>query len=300
MLTPRAGQPYRGRFAPSPTGPLHFGSLLAALASYLDARHQRGQWLLRMEDLDRPRIQAGAADAILRTLEAHGLTWDGPVLWQSTRDAAYAQALARLATQDLLFYCTCSRNDLAAHQRYPGTCRPRRTPPSAPHAVRIQVPPLEVTVQDAIQGHYLQQLARDCGDFVVQRRDGLFAYQLAVVVDDAAQGISHVVRGADLLESAPRQHWLATRLGLPPMHYAHIPVLADAQGQKLSKQWLAPALSNEQASANLYTALNLLGQTLPTDAWGAPVSVLLDWACSHWQLSAVPKGHQLTHYLGIS
>ena len=291
--------PYCGRFAPSPTGPMHFGSLLAALASYLDARSHGGRWLVRMEDLDRPRERPGAADDILTALEQHGLHWDGPVIRQSTRDAAYAAALARLAEQDLLFYCTCTRSQLRGLPVYPGTCRQRRKAPATSHAIRIRVPDQHVSFEDRLQGPQSEQLARDCGDFIVRRRDGLFAYQLAVVVDDAWQQVTHVVRGADLMDSTARQRFLADSLHLAPVSFAHIPVIAGPDGRKLSKRWQAQPLQPGTASASLFSALSALGQAPPADAWGAPVNELLDWAHHHWRWSAVPRERQSSLICGL-
>ncbi|MDX9952048.1 MAG: tRNA glutamyl-Q(34) synthetase GluQRS, partial [Methylophilaceae bacterium] len=240
---------YRGRFAPSPTGPLHFGSLVAALASYLEARQQQGEWLLRMEDLDTPRNMPGAADAILRSLEAFGFEWDGPVVYQSERHDLYAAALARLQEDGLVYPCGCTRKEIADSAIhgiegaiYPGTCRSGLPPGKTARAWRIRAENRTIGFDDAIQGHVAQNLARDIGDFVLKRADGFYAYQLAVVVDDADQGITHVVRGADLLDSTPRQIYLQQVLGLPAMHYAHIPVVLNAQGEKLSKQTQAAAV----------------------------------------------------------
>lgn len=274
---------YRGRFAPSPTGPLHMGSVLAALASFLDARHQQGQWLLRMEDLDPPREVAGAADSILRTLERLGLHWDESVCFQSKRLPAYAEALQHLRSADLLYCCRCSRSELADQQTYPGTCRALQYAIDGAGALRCRVPSVRLGITDRLQGRFEQHLGEDVGDFVVRRKDGLFAYQLAVVVDDGWQRISDVVRGSDLLDSTPRQRFLQQCLGLPALRYAHIPLLVNAAGQKLGKQQLAAAVDVLPPHTVLWRALTYLQQSPPTVLLGAPVQQQLEWAIAHWQ-----------------
>lgn len=287
--------PYTGRFAPSPTGPLHFGSLVAALASWLDARAAGGRWLVRMEDLDRPRCDPASADAILRQLEHYGLAWDGAVLYQSHRDDAYLVALDALRERRAVFACTCTRARLAQARRnaegeivYPGTCRQRTAPGSARHAWRVRVDDVSIHFHDRVHGRLQQDLAADVGDFVVRRADGLFAYQLAVVVDDAFQGVTHVVRGADLLRNMPRQIFLQRLLGLPTPAYAHVPLVTNAAGQKLSKQSLAPALPERGRRAVLAEALAALGQPPPPDLAGADVGTLLAWAVPGWRIQDVP------------
>jgi glutamyl-Q tRNA(Asp) synthetase len=281
--TPSRAADYRGRFAPSPTGPLHMGSVLAALASFLDARHHKGQWLLRMEDLDPPREVAGAADGILRTLERLGLHWDESVCFQSKRLPAYAEALQHLLASDLLYCCRCSRTALADQQTYPGTCRARQYAIDGPGALRCRVPSVRLGITDRLQGLFEQHLGVDVGDFVVRRKDGLFAYQLAVVVDDGWQNISDVVRGSDLLDSTPRQRFLQQCLGLPALRYAHIPLLVDAAGQKLGKQQLAAAVDALPPHTVLGRALTYLQQSPPAELLAAPVQQQLDWAIAHWQ-----------------
>jgi glutamyl-Q tRNA(Asp) synthetase len=285
-----------GRFAPSPTGPLHVGSLVAALASWLDARAAGGRWLVRMEDLDRPRCDPGAAATILRQLEAYGLTWDGAVIYQSQRDAAYAAALDALRAQGAVFACTCSRSQLAQAPRnaegetvYPGTCRLHAVPRMEKHAWRVRVENVSAHFDDHIHGALRQELAVEVGDFVVKRADGLFAYQLAVVVDDAFQGVTHVVRGADLLWNTPRQIYLQGLLGLPTPSYAHVPLVTNAAGQKLSKQTLAPALPERGRRMVLAQALAALGHPLPADLIGASPAELLAWASAHWCIENVPR-----------
>jgi glutamyl-Q tRNA(Asp) synthetase len=249
-----------GRFAPSPTGPVHFGSLVTAVASYLDARANGGQWLVRMEDVDTPRVVPGADAEILRALERFGLTWDGPVLYQSTRAEAYRGALETLRRAGFAYPCSCSRREIGDGV-YPGTCRKRPPDPGKPHAWRVPM-------DDAMIGE---------GDFVALRADRFFAYQLAVVVDDAAQGVTDVVRGADLLDSTPSQIWLQRLLGFPQPRYLHVPVVVDAQGEKLSKQTLAPPLDPDRDEEHLRAALRFLGQPEP------PLGVeILPWAIAHW------------------
>lgn len=293
-----AAAPYRGRFAPSPTGPLHFGSLVAAVGSYLDARAHGGEWLLRIEDVDTPRNVTGAADGILATLAAYGFAWDGPVLWQSTRFAAYAAALERLLAAGLAYGCACSRKEIAdsgSHPAidgglaYPGTCRHGLPTGRTARAWRLRVDDTATGFVDRLQGRILQHLESDVGDFVLRRADGLFAYQLAVAVDDEFQGISDVVRGADLLASTPRQIWLQHCLGYATPRYAHLPVACNAVGEKLSKQTLAPALALGQAAAQLVRALDFLGQKAPTALAAAPVATVWDWALAHWSFATIPR-----------
>jgi glutamyl-Q tRNA(Asp) synthetase len=279
-----------GRFAPSPTGPLHLGSLLAAVASYLDARHRGGRWLLRMDDLDPPREQPGAARLILDSLQAHDLAWDGEVLWQGTRAEAYDTALRQLRGEGLLFRCDCSRAQLGPGGACDGQCRERQAQVREPYAWRVRVPtPCPVEFDDRIQGTVRCRLDREAGDFIVRRKDGLYAYQLAVVVDDAYQGITDVVRGADLLDSTPRQIHLQRLLGLATPRYAHIPVLTGDDGQKLSKQTGAAPLEDHNAAENLRLTLDLLGQPPPPRALRVPADILA-FAVEHWSVAAI-AGH---------
>jgi glutamyl-Q tRNA(Asp) synthetase len=245
---------YRGRFAPSPTGPLHFGSLVAALGSYLDARAHGGEWLVRMEDLDTPRVVPGAADDILRTLERFGLQWDGPVLYQSSRIEAYEAALENLRARGLVFPCICSRKDVG--ERYPGTCRKGAKPGRT--SWRFQAGPATVAFVDRRLGTQSQNVEEYVGDFVLKRADGVFTYQMAVVVDDAFQGITHVVRGEDLLDSTPRQILLQRALGYPQPDYLHLPVVLNEAGQKLSKQTGAAVLDLNRVPELLEEARFLL------------------------------------------
>ena len=288
---------YRGRFAPSPTGPLHFGSLVAAVGSYLDARSQNGEWLLRIEDVDAPRTVPGAADGILRTLETLGFEWDGEVLVQSRRHDFYHAALVRLQLAGDVYPCTCSRSEIAGLSSvtsidggllYPGTCRNGLAEGKAARAWRLRVADREIQFQDRIQGLSRQNLEREVGDFVLLRADGQYAYQLAVVVDDALQGVNAVVRGVDLLDSTARQMWLRQKLGLPTPSYAHLPVVVNAAGEKLSKQTKAAAVEAKQGSALLASALNFLGHTVPGGLNNAPVSEFWRWAISAWSIAKVP------------
>ena len=287
-------RPYTGRFAPSPTGPLHFGSLVAALGSWLDARAQKGRWLVRMEDLDAPRCSQAHADAILRALEGYGLAWDGPIAYQSRRPEAYGAALGQLVAAGLAYPCACSRKEIADSTLegiegpvYPGICRGGLQGRSA-RAWRVRTDDAPICFEDRRLGRQCQRLESEVGDFVVKRADGLFAYQLAVVVDDAWQGISDVVRGADLLASTARQIHLQRLLGLPTPRYCHLPVAQNAAGQKLSKQTRANALPLPAQSALLAQALEFLGLPVPEELRGAPFPALLSWATVHWEIPRPP------------
>ncbi|MGE4112278.1 MAG: tRNA glutamyl-Q(34) synthetase GluQRS, partial [Burkholderiales bacterium] len=263
---------YRGRFAPSPTGPLHFGSLVAAVGSHLDARANRGAWLVRMEDVDRPRSVPGAADDILRALEALGMGWDGEVVYQSARDDAYRDALEKLRARKLVYPCACSRREIADSAVngidgpvYPGTCRLGLQAGRAARAERVLTRGAIIEFTDAVQGRVAQNIERQIGDFVVKRADGQYAYQLAVVVDDAAQGITDIVRGADLQDSTPRQIYLQQLLGYATPRYAHLPVAVNVMGEKLSKQTLAQAVDITAPVQALNMALAFLGQEMIGD-----------------------------------
>ena len=279
---------YTGRFAPTPSGYLHFGSLLACLASYLDARAAGGRWLLRMEDLDPPREVPGAQDAILRTLETYGFAWDGAVERQSDRQAAYAAAVEQLLARGLAYPCSCSRKQLEGQAIYPGTCRGAGRP-AHDAAIRLRVPDAEYAFVDRVQGAFAQNLAREAGDFVIRRRDGLYAYQLAVVLDDAWQGVTDIGRGADLLDSAPPPLDLVELPGLPRPRYLHIPLLLQPDGHKLGKSYRSPPLPADQAPALLARALRALGQRPPAElAQGRPAE-LLAWGVRHWDAAAIPR-----------
>lgn len=289
-----------GRFAPSPTGPLHFGSLVAALGSRLDACARGGRWLLRMEDVDEPRCPPGASDEMLRALTACGFEWDGPVLFQSTRKARYREVLETLKAAGRAYPCACTRRELAdsalapdgAHV-YPGTCRPGLPAGKSARAWRLRVDAGTVCFDDVIQGRCCQNLEREAGDFVLLRADGYFAYQLAVVVDDADQGVTHVVRGADLLDSTPRQIFLQGCLGLRVPAYAHLPVVVNADGEKLSKQTRAPAIDYRDPVPAMTDALAFLGQSPPKDLRRATTADFWRWARANWDMSRVPRARGL-------
>lgn len=280
---------YIGRFAPTPSGYLHFGSLVAALASYLDARAVGGRWLLRMEDLDPPREEPGAQAAILKALESYGFEWDGEMIRQSERHDAYAQVLDRLFNQGLAYACTCSRKQLESYQGiYPGLCR-NLGHPQDDAAIRLRVPELEYHFIDRVQGQFRQHLDREAGDFVIRRRDGLYAYQLAVVLDDAWQGITDIVRGADLLDSTPRQLYLQELLGLPQPRYLHVPLITQPDGRKLGKSYRSPPLAEDQAPPLLLRALRALGQNPPAELDGASVAEIMQWGTRHWDATLIPR-----------
>ncbi|MBM7063131.1 tRNA glutamyl-Q(34) synthetase GluQRS [Pseudomonas sp. UL073] len=284
---------YIGRFAPTPSGYLHFGSLVAALASYLDARAVGGQWLLRMEDLDPPREVEGAQAGILHTLEQYGFAWDGTMVRQSSRHSAYDQVIERLLQQGLAYACTCSRKQLEGHAGiYPGTCRNAQHDTSNA-AIRLRVPELDYHFVDRVQGEFRQHLGREVGDFVIRRRDGLYAYQLAVVLDDAWQGMTDVVRGADLLDSTPRQLYLQELLGLPQPRYLHVPLIIQPDGHKLGKSYRSPPLPADQAAPLLTRALRALGQQPPAELERAPAADVLAWGVAHWDATRIPRSRTL-------
>ena len=291
---------YVGRFAPSPTGPLHFGSLVAAVASYLEARKNKGRWLVRMEDLDKPREMAGAANGILSTLEAFGFEWDGAIEYQSSRLHAYAETLELLAKADKLYPCTCSRKEIGDSAQhgidglvYPGTCRDGIAGEKTARAWRLRTENRRIGVEDLIQGRIEQDIRRDIGDFVLKRADGQFSYQLAVVTDDANQGITHIVRGADLLDSTPRQVYMQQLMDYPLPSYAHVPVATNSEGEKLSKQTLAKALGSGERQHELHRALAFLGQEPPGELLHHSLSDVWRWAHAHWQLASVPRQRNL-------
>jgi glutamyl-Q tRNA(Asp) synthetase len=274
---------------------LHFGSLIAAVASYLEAKKHDGEWLLRMEDLDKPREMPGAANAIIQALSCFGFEWEGPIIYQSQRSTVYAEALGKLQSQGLIYPCACSRKEIADSAShgidgmvYPGTCRHGLPAGKIARAWRIRVDGENIEFDDAIQGKLSQNLARDIGDFVLKRADGLHAYQLAVVVDDAVQNITHVVRGADLLDSTPRQIYLQQALRLPPLNYAHVPVASNTAGEKLSKQTLAKPLDTERPVHQLWLALQFLGQQPPEALQKATLGTLWSWAHANWLLASIP------------
>jgi len=292
-----------GRFAPSPTGPLHLGSLVAALGSYLFARSAGGRWLLRMDDLDAPRVVPGVADDMLRTLEILGFQWDGEPVWQSRRGEAYAGALRRLEQVGLVYPCGCSRGEIARIATaphgiadeivYPGTCRDGLPPGKEPRSLRIRVPEEDVSFLDGIAGCIRQRLSEVCGDFVVRRADGLFAYHLATVVDDDAAGVNQVVRGADLLSSTPRQIYLQRALGMKEPAYFHLPLVTGPDGGKLSKRDAAVSLASgrdleRDGGKLLLRALHFLGQPLPDLPGEAPAAEILAAAVSAFRHLSIP------------
>jgi len=288
--------PYRGRFAPSPTGPLHFGSLVAAVGSYLEARAHGGEWLVRIDDLDRPRVVPGAADEILRTLEACGMEWDGPIVYQSAHHAAYHGALHRLRQRGLVYPCACSRREIADSALpglegyvYPGTCRAglRGTRPA--RTLRALTRGVSIAFDDGLQGPIVQHLEHESGDFVLYRADGIYAYQLAAAVDDAEQGITDIVRGADLLASTPRQIHVQRSLGYPTPRYLHLPVAVDASGEKLSKQTQAPAVDRHRVLSALTAAVDFLGQCAPRELARSDPKSFWQWATENWRRANIPR-----------
>jgi glutamyl-Q tRNA(Asp) synthetase len=288
---------YVGRFAPSPTGPLHIGSLATAVASFLHARQAAGSWLVRIEDIDPPREMPGAADEILATLEAHDLFWDGAVVFQSARRQAYEAACSRLLAAGLAFRCSCTRGALRADNdgpagRYPGTCR-AKTHHEHATAVRVRVEPGSERFVDGVQGSVEAQLETTTGDYVIWRRDGLPAYHLAVVVDDADQRVTTVVRGVDLLDSTAVHLHLQRALGLPAPGYFHVPVVVNADGQKLSKQTGAAAVDRSEPRRTAAAVLGLLGARLPNELGGAPPRELWAWAIANWRLDGLRGRREL-------
>ncbi|WP_081917875.1 tRNA glutamyl-Q(34) synthetase GluQRS [Methylobacter sp. BBA5.1] len=289
-------QPYIGRFAPSPTGPLHFGSLYTALAGFLQARSQQGKWLLRIDDLDTPRNAQGSIDHILKTLEIFGLHWDDTVYYQSQHLDVYKDTLHELMENRLVYACTCSRKTLAeanpAQTRpdiYPGICRDKMPPPRTPHSLRIKTDNRIISFQDELQGLISQNLAEQHGDFILKRKDGIIAYQFAVVIDDCRQYINHIVRGFDLLDSTPKQIYLQQQLGLPSLQYMHVPIIIDTQGYKLSKQTLAQAVDLKAPHKLIFELLTLLKQQPPDELKGVEAIELLDWAIAHWDPTPLEK-----------
>lgn len=280
---------YIGRFAPTPSGPLHFGSLLAALASYLDAKSVKGKWLLRIEDTDPLREPIGACDSIIRTLEAYGLHWDGEIIKQSQRHRIYQDIIDHLLKKQLAYHCDCSRSQLQHFAVYPNTCRNLTNKTPASSAIRVKTDDTLYSFIDRIQGVFKQNLSADVGDFIIKRKDQCYAYQLAVVVDDALQGITDIVRGADLLDNTPRQLYLQKVLGYTQPNYLHIPLITMPNGQKLSKSYRSDAIDQHSINFNLLRALKALGQTAPSYLKEATVQELLTFAIAHWDAQKIPK-----------
>ncbi|MDB6086359.1 MAG: glutamyl-Q tRNA(Asp) synthetase [Gammaproteobacteria bacterium] len=292
------GRGYVGRFAPSPSGDLHLGSLYTAAASYLDARASGGRWLVRIEDLDGPRAQPGSAAGILRTLRQFGFEWDGGVVHQSERTERYVAAIDTLRGRGLTFECSCSRSQLADEERYPGHCREGPLRPGVPTAIRLRVDPGRIQFADRIQGSFRQDVAAAVGDVVLRRRDQFFSYLLGVVVDDSAQHVTHVVRGADLLDNTPRQIHLQRLLHVDTPSYAHVPVLTEAGGEKLAKSLRSVRLESSSALPQLVAVFGLLGLSPPSDLAAMPLGEAWAWAIGQWKIENVPKrlarpvGHQ--------
>lgn len=288
---------YIGRFAPSPTGPLHFGSLVAAVASYCDAKKHGGKWLLRIEDLDKPREVKGAAQEIIESLAGFGFEWNDEIIYQSERIDLYEANLKKLQEKNLIYPCTCSRKEIADSSQsrgidgviYPKTCLKHPTKEATPFSLRIKTPNAVTTFQDDIQGKISQNLSENIGDFILKRTDNIISYQLAVVVDDAQQGVTHIVRGADLLDSTPRQIFLQQQLGYLQPHYAHLPIACNPQGEKLSKQTLAEKIEVNHASQQLFFALNFLNQNPPEALQFSSVQSIWEWAFEHWMLERIPN-----------
>ncbi|WP_413043158.1 tRNA glutamyl-Q(34) synthetase GluQRS [Pseudomonas sp. YJ42] len=284
---------YVGRFAPTPSGYLHFGSLIAALASYLDARAAGGRWLLRMEDLDPPREMPGAQSAILQALETYGFEWDGRMVRQSERLDTYNAVIDRLWRDGDAYACICSRKQLQPFAGlYPGFCRDAGRD-LKDSAIRLRVPDREYAFTDRLQGEFRQHIGREVGDFVIRRRDGLIAYQLAVVLDDAWQGVTDIVRGADLLDSTPRQLYLQELLGLPQPRYLHVPLIIQPDGHKLGKRYRSPPLQPEEATPLLLRALRALGQPTVSELDDAHPSEILAWAIPRWGAERIPHSRTL-------
>lgn len=288
---------YIGRFAPTPSGPLHLGSLLTAVASWLDARARQGTWLLRIDDLDTPRVDPGAETAILETLESHGLAWDGPVHRQSDHVERHDRAIRRLGglggLSERCFACACTRRELRGFDRYPGTCRDRGLPRDG-NALRVRADVPTPGFMDRVQGR-VDKPNDTVGDFIVRRRDGFASYPLAVVVDDLAMGVNHIVRGADLLANTAEQILLGRWLDLEPPIYAHVPVVVEASGVKLSKHNRATAIDNRWATHNLAAVLSLLGFDPPLDE----VEAMLAWAVRQWDIERVPRGASLAGFVAL-
>ncbi|UXI01681.1 tRNA glutamyl-Q(34) synthetase GluQRS [Photobacterium sp. TY1-4] len=286
--------PYIGRFAPSPSGPLHFGSLVAALGSYLQAQSRQGRWLVRMEDLDPPREMPGAADDILRTLEAYGFEWDGPVMYQSQRHDAYQAQIDAWLHSGAAYYCRCTRKEIkAAGGFYPGTCRSRHH--SAENsAVRLRVDTPITHFHDILHGRIDIPPALAQEDFIIHRRDGLYAYNLAVVLDDIAQGVTEVVRGADLIDPTGRQIGLYRQLGQPEVSYLHLPLAVSENGNKLSKQNHAPAIDKHNPVPALVQAMAFLGMAPPAELAASSLDTILRWGCQNWHVEKLPQTTAIT------
>ncbi|MCP4699621.1 MAG: tRNA glutamyl-Q(34) synthetase GluQRS [Gammaproteobacteria bacterium] len=286
---------YQGRFAPSPTGPLHFGSLVAAAGSYLHARQRQGGWQVRIDDIDAPRTVPGASEAILKTLYCFGMRWDGEVVYQNRRISAYQSAFSLLENKRLVYPCACPRKRTAG-RAYDGRCRAGLPQGARLRAFRVRTDAGHTGFIDELQGEFGQNLETETGDFIVKRADGLFAYQLAVAVDDAAQGITCVVRGADLLDSTPRQIYLQNLLALPTPAYCHLPVIVDAQGHKLSKQNHAAPVDDTRPLPLLVKVLEVLGQQPPKHLAHSSLPRFWEWAISHWNVAKISRVYSISAF----
>ena len=291
---------YKDRFAPSPTGPVHFGTLVAAVGSYLQAKTNNGEWLIRIEDVDITRKVEGADVDILHTLEAFGFEWHGQIIYQSSQNEYYQQALEQLISQNLVFPCLCTRKQLAIinsskmnRSMYPGTCRHRQLPQKSQHALRLLAKNKTIYFDDAVMGKQSENIKKQCGDIIIKRRDGLFAYQLAVVVDDARQGICEIVRGADLLDSTARQIYLQKVLGYSTPTYCHLPLAVDADGKKISKSDGATKVSIKNREKQLCSILEFLGQNPPADLSDSTINDIWSWAAQHWDIHQVPSKEKI-------
>ncbi len=286
---------YKGRFAPSPTGSVHFGTLIAAVGSYLQAKKNNGEWLIRMEDVDTTRKVIGADKDILDTLEAFGFEWQGEIIYQSQRTVRYQQVLEQLISQSLVFPCLCTRKQLAKINTsiYPGSCRSRQLPEKNTHALRLLAQDKTIHFSDAVMGEQTQNIKSQCGDIIIKRRDGLFAYQLAVVVDDAEQGINEIVRGADLLGSTARQIYLQQLLCYPTPHYCHLPLVVDASGYKISKSKGAGKVDLKHKEKLLVNTLQFLGQHPPESLFKSSIAEIWNWAIKHWSIEKVTSNKHI-------
>lgn len=286
---------YVGRFAPSPTGPLHLGSLYAALASFLHARANQGQWLLRIDDIDAPREVTGASDSIIDTLQRFGLQWDGSIYYQSKNIDRYDKIIEQLVAQELVYSCICSRKTLSTLKSsiYPKTCRNSKQQ-KPPYALRLKSPEVKLIFDDELQGLQILNFQQEVGDFIVKRKDNITAYQLAVVIDDYQQNISHVVRGFDLLDSTPKQIALQNIFGFKIPKYCHIPIIVDQKNNKLSKQKCAQAVSMESPEKTLFLLLELLQQSPPYQLKKTSIKEIINWGIEHWQPSLLKKIRAIT------
>jgi len=284
---------YIGRFAPTPSGPLHFGSVIAALGSFLDARKNAGQWLVRIDDLDTPRVRPGASDSILRTLEMLGLHWDNEIQYQSTRHDAYQAGLDLLQSKQLAYPCTCPRK-LVKGRPYPGTCRDRKPDYESEHAIRVIVGEAAICLEDRVHGKVIRNLRKTTGDFIIRRSDNLFAYHLATVIDDSWQNITDIVRGGDLIDSTMCQIYLQSCLGLSRPGYCHLPVAVDQHGQKISKSNLHQDVLGGYPPANLLLdAFRFLGHSPDQELDACSVPEIIQWGIDNWQPEKIPRDREI-------